>query len=251
MLAFLVKTEYTGSELEGVIMKFIRNIAHYFYDGDLLSFSRENAANYISLLGAWLSRIGLLCFCVYLTLFGVQGHISTLAMIIRAFGIALFVLAAVCDGIDGYVARRLKIVSKFGEIYDPHLDKVQYITKVNGLMIDAAVAALCGASWQLLLQALIVSWITQERDLTNMFHRLWAIREDPNMKVSARPSGKWRTRICFPAILVFFLVINPLQSILLGWILTFIIFAVTAWSAYDYVHAYRVAIKETRRKTAP
>ncbi|MEK7451722.1 MAG: CDP-alcohol phosphatidyltransferase family protein [Patescibacteria group bacterium] len=221
-------------------------VVHYLYDKDLLPLSRANAANYISLLGAWLSRIGLLCFFVYLTLFGVQGHVSTLAMIIRAFGIALFVMASTCDGIDGYVARKLKIVSKFGEIYDPHLDKAQYITKVNGLMIDAAIAALCGASWQLLLQALIISWITQERDLTNMFHRLWSIREDPNMKVSARPSGKLRTIICFPAILLFFLVINPLQSVLFGWILTFVIFTVTAYSAYDYVRAYRVAIKKTR-----
>lgn len=227
--------------------KLICKAIHYFYDEDLLPVSREHLANYISLLGAWLSRVGLLCFCVYLTLFGIQGHISTLAMIIRASGIVLFTLAATCDGVDGYVARRLKIVSKFGEIYDPHLDKVQYITKVNGLMIDAAVATLCGASWQLLLQALIISWITQERDLTNMFHRLWSVREDPNMKVSARPSGKWRTRICFPGILLFFLVINPLQSVLFGWILTCVIFVVTAYSAYDYVRAYRVAIKTTRR----
>lgn len=229
--------------------KFTRKIVHYIYDEDLLPLSRENLANYISLLGAWFSRVGLLCFVACLIFFGIEGHLSETALIVRWSGIVLFLLAAACDGVDGYVARKLKIVSRFGEIYDPHLDKVQYVTKVNGLMIDAAIAALSGASWQLLLQALIIAWITQERDLTTMFHRLWSIREDPNMKISASPSGKWRTRICFPGILLFFLVINPLQNVLFGWLLTCIIFIATAYSAYDYVHAYRMAIRFARTRT--
>jgi CDP-diacylglycerol--glycerol-3-phosphate 3-phosphatidyltransferase len=237
---------------EEVMLKTFRSIVHYVYDEDLLPFCRKNYANYISLLGAWFSRLGLLCFVAFLILFGVEGHVSKTALIVRAIGIGLFLIAATCDGVDGFVARKLKIVSKFGEIYDPHLDKVQYVTKVNGLMIDAAVATLSGASWQLLLQALIIAWITQERDLTAMFHRLWSVREDPNMKISAGSAGKWRTIICFPGILLFFLAINPFQSVLFGWILTSIIFTVTAYSAYSYVHSYRAAIRSARsRNTKP
>lgn len=234
------------------MLKILRTIVHYVYDEDLLPLCRKNYANYISLLGAWFSRLGLLCFVACLILFGVEGRVTEVAQIVRAFGIALFLIAAVCDGVDGYVARKFKIVSKFGEIYDPHLDKVQYVTKVNGLMIDAAIAVLSGASWQLLLQALVIAWITQERDLTTMFHRLWAVREDPAIKISASPAGKWRTRICFPGILSFFLVINPLQSVLFGWILTSIIFIVTSYSAYDYVRSYRAEIRRSRsRSTNP
>lgn len=228
--------------------KFMQNIVHYVYDEDLLPLSRENTANYITLLGAWLSRIGLLCFVGYLILFGIEGHVSTIALFVRAFGIALLIIAAMCDGIDGYVARKLKIVSKFGELYDPHLDKVQYVTKVSALIIDAMVGVLSGASWQLFLQVMLILWITLERDLTSMFHRLWAVREDPNVKVSAGQSGKWRTILCSPGMLLFFLAVRPFQSVAFGWFLTIIVFLATAYSAYDYVRTYRAAIKASRAK---
>lgn len=229
-------------------MKFIRNIVHYIYDEELLPLSRENTANYITLLGAWLSRFGLVCFIGYLMLFFLEQQVSSTAIVLRYSGIVLFTLAAISDGVDGYVARKMYIVSRFGELYDPHLDKVQYVTKVNGLLIDAVVAMLCGASWQFLLQVFLIGWMTQERDLTCMFHRLWAVREDPLVQIGAGSSGKWRTRICFPCMLVFFLVINPLQSIVVGWILTCLIILTTAYSTYDYVHRYRIAIKTARNK---
>ena len=231
-------------------MNIVERIVHYVYDEQLMPLTKANAANYISLLGAWLSRLGLLHFIGYLIAFGIDGCVSPRCETIRWIGILLFALGSACDGIDGFVARRWNITSAFGEIYDPHLDKVQYVTKVNGLMIDAFVAVLCGSSWQFFLQAVVVSWITQERDLTIMFHRLWSVREDPKMKISARPSGKWRTRICFPAILIMFLVIRPLDSVTIGWILTAIIFAITAYSAYDYVKTYRNAIKAARLRAS-
>lgn len=93
-----------------------------------------------------------------------------------------------------------------------------------------------------------IGWITQERDLTCMFHRLWAVREDINVQISARSSGKWRTRICFPGMLMFFPIINPIQNVVVGWLLTGLIIIITAYSTYDYVCRYRVAIKNVRNK---
>ncbi|MBI5370319.1 CDP-alcohol phosphatidyltransferase family protein [Candidatus Uhrbacteria bacterium] len=228
-------------------MRFIATLAHFFYDEELLSFTRQNTANYITILGAWLSRLGLLILLVTFCLF-LAGHELTFDLfVLRWVGIGLSSLGAICDGLDGWIARRLGIVSPFGELYDSHADKVQYLTKLGGITIDTALIVLSGASPIFFVQVILIAWISFERDATSMFHRAWALREAPGVKISAGSSGKWRTRICFPGILVFHLILNPIGSPLLGWIDTALIMAATAWSNYDYVRTYRHVIKTARR----
>lgn len=228
---------------------FVAAIAHAIYDKKLLPFTRENSTNYITVLGAWLSRLGLVVLLVTFCLFLAQRELTFDLLILRWSGISLSALDAMCDGLDGFVARRLHIVSFFGELYDPHVDKVQYLTKLSGLIIDGAIMVLTGASPFFFLQVVLIAWISYERDATCMFHRAWALREAPNVKVSAGSSGKWRTRICFPGILVFHLILHPIGSPLLGWIDTLIIVSVTVYSMFDYVRSYRNVIKKARALT--
>lgn len=227
----------------------IVNAIHFIYDEALLPFRRENIANYITVLGAWLSRIGLAFFFVYFGLFMLQNReLSAGLLAIRWIGISCFILASLCDFFDGLVARKLKIVSAFGELYDPHIDKVQYLTKLNGLFLDASVLVIAGlASPVFILQLVLIAWATYERDATAMFHRSWAVRECPVISVKARLSGKLRTLICFPGLLLFHLILHPLGSISLGWSATILILTITVFSTYDYVIAYRQAIKNIRR----
>jgi len=57
-------------------------------------------------------------------------------------GLSIFILAVISDGIDGYIARRWNLVTAFGRIADPFVDKVLvcggfvYLTEISGL-VDA------------------------------------------------------------------------------------------------------------------
>jgi len=224
----------------------ILSLLHFFYDEKLLPFNRDNAANYITLLGSWLSRLGLYLFFVFFALFVEAGTITTTASVVRVIGIVALSLGAICDGIDGYVSRKFHIGSAFGELFDPHHDKVQYVTKILSLLINALVIALSGSSKAFILQALLIAYFSLERDLASMFHRAWALREAPEAKVSAGASGKWRTRICFPGILLLFVVMDPLDLPVLGWMVTSAILVATVYSNWDYVRRYRKVIRIAR-----
>ncbi len=241
-------SSHVGKRKKGCYMtNLIRSVVHYIYDEDLLPLTRENLANYITLTGAWLSRIGLYLFVLYFMMFWHSQTITDTALIVRWTAIVLFILAAICDGIDGYVARKIGVTSRFGELYDPHLDKVQYMTKIGGLIIDAFVAALSGLSFGYAIMVFLISYFSHERDLASMFHRAWALSVDKDIKVKAGIAGKIRTAVCFPAILIMFAIINPLNWIWAGVVVTAIIIVVTTWSNYQYVHNYRAAIKEVQR----
>lgn len=225
----------------------IFKLVHFVYDEALLPLRRENIANYITILGAWLSRIGLALFFLFFCLFLQNRQLSSGLVTVRWIGIGCMILASLCDFFDGLVARRLNIVSTFGELYDPHIDKVQYLTKLNGLFLDTSVMVIAGvASPIFLIQIVLIAWATYERDATAMFHRSWAIRESPTTTVKARLSGKLRTFICFPGMLFFHLILHPLGWVWLGWIDTLAILSITVISTYDYVTSYRQAIKKAR-----
>jgi phosphatidylglycerophosphate synthase len=226
--------------------RFLISLLHFFYDEKLLPFNRDNAANYITLLGSWLSRLGLYLFFVFFILFAEAGSITSSASVVRIVALILLCLGAICDGIDGYVSRKFHIGSAFGELFDPHHDKVQYVTKILSLLINALVVVLSGSSKAFLVQTLLIAYFSFERDLASMFHRAWALREAPDAKVSAGSSGKWRTRICFPGILILFIIMDPLDSPLLGWIVTSAVLGATLYSNYDYVQRYRKLIRLAR-----
>lgn len=43
---------------------------------------------------------------------------------------AIFILSGITDVIDGYIARRFGMVTNFGKVYDPFVDKLMQITAV-------------------------------------------------------------------------------------------------------------------------
>lgn len=47
----------------------------------------------------------------------------------------VFVLSGITDVVDGYIARRFNMVSNFGKVYDPFVDKLMQITAVVCLAI--------------------------------------------------------------------------------------------------------------------
>lgn len=48
---------------------------------------------------------------------------------------AVFVLSGVTDVVDGYIARRFNMITNFGKIYDPFVDKLMQIAVIVSLAI--------------------------------------------------------------------------------------------------------------------
>ncbi len=222
------------------------SLLHFLYDEKLLPINRANTANYITLLGSWLSRLGFYLFVVYFILFWQYGSIIEQAQTIRVIALVAMCIGAACDGIDGFVSRRFNVGSSFGELFDPHHDKVQYFTKFLSLLINALVCVLSGGSPAFVVQTLLIAYFSLERDHASMFHRTWALREAPSAKVSAGFSGKLRTAICFPGAMFMFVIMFPWNLPTLGWIVTGCIVGVTLYSNWDYVRRYRKVIRIAR-----
>lgn len=48
-------------------------------------------------------------------------------------------LLAATDWVDGYLARRLNQISDFGQVFDPVVDRLLFISSLVGLIVDGAV----------------------------------------------------------------------------------------------------------------
>ncbi len=53
-----------------------------------------------------------------------------------ALAAIVFVISGITDIVDGYIARRYNMISNFGMIYDPFVDKLMQITAVVCLVIN-------------------------------------------------------------------------------------------------------------------
>lgn len=223
-------------------MKLFKNLLEFFYDGDLLPLDRRNYANYITLTGSWISRLSAYLFFAYFVCFFATGQMVGW---LRYLAIGLSGLASFSDWIDGYFARKHNCVTELGKIYDPHHDKIQYLSKTISLSIDAFVFYLVSGEIVFPILAVVLCYITGERDETVGFHRQWASIVSNKIALSARSSGKWRTRLCFAGIPLLHLLVFPFTASSLFTVITVILIGVTIWSLYDYVHGYRKAIKKT------
>ncbi len=226
-------------------MRFIKNILEYFYDNDLLPFTRKNYANYITLVGSWISRISLYLFFIFFVWFFAY---DSVVLELRYAAIALSIVASIFDALDGYYARKNNCVTKLGQIFDPHHDKVQYICKTISLLMDAFVFYQVSGEIIYPVFGVILCYVSSERDETVGFHRQWATLVSNAIELSARPSGKWRTRVCFSGIPLLHVLIAPMSAPLLFMIVSLLLTAVTIWSLYDYVGGYRKEIKKFLRR---
>lgn len=222
-------------------MKFFKNVVEFFYDRDLLPLNKTNYANYVTLMGSWISRLSAYLFFVYFVYFFTADQMVGW---LRYLAIGLSGLASFSDLLDGYVARKHHCVTELGKIYDPHHDKIQYLSKTISLSIDAFVFYLVSGEIVFPILAVVLCYITGERDETVGFHRQWASLVSKKITLSARSSGKWRTRLCFAGIPLLHLLIFPFTTSILFTVIIVILISVTIWSLYDYVHGYRQEIKK-------
>jgi CDP-diacylglycerol--glycerol-3-phosphate 3-phosphatidyltransferase len=221
-------------------MKFITTFIEYLYDQELLPLKRKNLANYITLVGSWISRISLYLFFLYFVYFFVADEALDL---LRYLAIILSAIAAFSDLFDGYIARKNNCVTALGKIFDPHHDKIQYLAKTISLSMDAFIYYCLSGEIAFAIFAVVLCYITGERDETVGFHRQWASSISSKIELSARASGKWRTRLCFPGIIALHLLIAPLNAPAFYAAVSLLLIGVTLWSLYDYVHGYRKKIR--------
>ncbi len=101
--------------------------------------------------------------------------------------------AGISDFFDGMLARRWGVVSDFGKMADPLMDKVYFIVAFPSLMWLAAMQGECPAHTVALL-VLTVLWILRDQGVTF----LRAVASLYHADVAAMWLGKVRTALSFP-----------------------------------------------------
>ncbi len=145
--------------------------------------------------------------------------------------LVLLVLQEVSDALDGALARRLGVVSRWGQMFDPFADSV------SRLIVYWALA-------QAGLALAVVPLVMALRDLTVAYSRLASA--DRGGSVSARLSGKIKALV--QGLGAMFLTTAPLHASWgISWnmvspaVVSWIVLLVTAGSAAEYVVAARTA----------
>ena len=143
--------------------------------------------------------------------------------------LALLLLQEVTDVLDGALARRLGVVSRWGQVFDPFADSV------SRLIVYWALA-------QAGLALAVVPLVMAVRDVTVAYSRL--VASDHGGQVAARLSGKLKAWV--QGLGALFLTAVPL----LPWAgdaaaagVSWVVLLVTAGSAVEYVHGAIAAAK--------
>ena len=112
--------------------------------------------------------------------------------------IAAMIMSAVTDLLDGYLARRFGVTSRLGSYLDPMTDKVFYLTTFPVLIYLANRMGQHGHARFLVVLAILFllrdQWVSFLRSLGALH----------NISAKANWSGKARTLISFPTILVIY-----------------------------------------------
>ena len=141
----------------------------------------------------------------------VQAHRHSSASC-AAVALALMFLAGISDLFDGILARRWKVVSAFGKLADPLMDKVFFIVSFPTLLwlIGAQGDNRTHAALMLVFTVLYIlrdQWVTFLRAVASTY------RAD----VSAMWLGKVRTALSFPAAGLIYLYLAFRQMLPDGW----------------------------------
>ncbi|MBI2990007.1 MAG: CDP-alcohol phosphatidyltransferase family protein [Candidatus Magasanikbacteria bacterium] len=94
----------------------LATFAHFIYDERLIPFNRQNAANYTTIMGAWLARISFYLFGIILVAFAMRSELTPWMLGLRYAAIGFGILAGICDALDGFIARKLGCVTELGRI---------------------------------------------------------------------------------------------------------------------------------------
>jgi CDP-diacylglycerol--glycerol-3-phosphate 3-phosphatidyltransferase len=147
----------------------------------------------------------------------------------------LFALAAITDFFDGYIARKRNIVTVFGSFLDPIADK--FIVVSSLIML---------AGLNRINVFIVIFLVLREMYMTSL--RLLATNEGVSVPVSA--TGKWKTAAQMVAIP--FLMANEswyfFNLPLMGSILIYVAFILSALSAVQYSFSLLKNLKEKRKQ---
>lgn len=149
-------------------------------------------------------------------------------------------LSAVTDLFDGQLARRWGVVSRFGALADPLMDKVFYVAT---LPVGVYLAAR-GGDWTHAGLLLALDVVSMLRDQWVSFLR--SVGSAYGADVRANWSGKLRTALGFPVIVVVYLYLGlvalgtflPGAARILVFALEGALVAVTLLSAWAYTREY-------------
>lgn len=128
---------------------------------------------------------------------GVEQYPVSIGFVIAG---GLFLIAVICDFLDGYLARKWKVISVFGQLWDPLADKIL----INALLITLAATGYL--HWALVLVFII-------RDMLVDGLRMQAATK--NIVIPADLAGKLKTAVQMTAIICTFFVFSmPWQTAL-------------------------------------
>jgi CDP-diacylglycerol--glycerol-3-phosphate 3-phosphatidyltransferase len=166
----------------------------------------------------------------------VRWHLWTLWVMM----LLLMGASAVTDLFDGWLARKWKVTSKFGALADPLMDKVFYVLTLPTAVFMATysndfhhASILLGLD---VLSMLRDQWVSFLRSVGSLY----------GADMRANWSGKIRTAIAFPAIIIVYayLGLGLLNVGYADWIRTslftleILLIAVTFWTMADYTVHY-------------
>jgi phosphatidylglycerophosphate synthase len=149
-------------------------------------------------------------------------------------------LSAVTDLFDGQLARRWGVISRFGALADPLMDKVFYVATLPA----AVFLAMRGADWTHAGVLLGLDVISMLRDQWVSFLR--SVGSGYGADVRANWSGKLRTAMGFPVIVLMYLYLG-LQALGVSlapavraalFVLEAALVAITLMSALTYTREY-------------
>ncbi len=93
-----------------------------------------------------ITLVRLLCLPLFLWLLFVQEDRQNAAWLLGALGAT--------DWVDGYIARRYDMVSEFGKIFDPFVDRLLFIVATTAILIEGAMPVWFGVT--LLVREILV-----------------------------------------------------------------------------------------------
>ena len=153
------------------------------------------------------------------------------------------IIASLTDMYDGKLARKWNVVSKFGAMADPLMDKVFYLVVFPTLLwlIGRQTGESAHALIMLLLTVVYVlrdQWVTFLRSVASTF----------NAYTGTMWIGKFRTAFSFPAAIAIYLWVAFHPSFIPAtciYVLEGILILVTCWSIFSYTKAYLPYIKKS------
>ena len=156
--------------------------------------------------------------------------------------------SAITDLFDGWLARKWKVTSKFGALADPLMDKVFYVlTLPTAVYMAMYLAASSGEINKDFTHASILLGL----DVLSMLRDQWvsflrSVGALYGADVRANWSGKFRTAMAFPVIMLVYayLGLGLLKFTIPDWAWTglfsleILLIAVTVWTLVDYTIRY-------------